>query len=215
MGNHASFSSQAGGSGGSGGGGTGGSGSGGGGKCDGTHAEELHELIRRNDLGSMRGRIENNNWCVTSSNAAKFSLLHKASYDGRLDIVEYLVGKGADKEAKDQNNDTPLHVASLHGHLAVVRYLVEKGASKEIKNNNYKKPIDLANDRGKNDIVGFLGGGGALSGGGGTIELYQQCGGKGGSCSGANCVDAPWPDKSCKSGSSCKRANEWHHQCEP
>ena len=52
-------------------------------------------------------------------------------------------------------------------------------------------------------------------GGGGTIELYKQCGGKGGSCQqDGQCVDAPWSGKSCKSGS-CKRANEWHHQCEP
>ena len=53
-------------------------------------------------------------------------------------------------------------------------------------------------------------------GGGGTIELYKQCGGKGGSCQqDGQCVDAPWSGKSCKPGSSCKRANEWHHQCEP
>jgi hypothetical protein len=59
------------------------------------------------------------------------------------------------------------------------------------------------------------GGGSGGGSGGGTIELYQQCGGKGGSCaSDGQCVDDKWSGKSCKS-NNCKQYNEWHWQCEP
>ena len=58
------------------------------------------------------------------------------------------------------------------------------------------------------------GGGGGGGGGSGTIEEYQQCGGKGGECAAkGTCVDSLWPGKSCKSGTSCRRQSEWYHQC--
>lgn len=52
-----------------------------------------------------------------------FRPLHDASYMGYLEIVKLLVSSGADIEAKDHNQYTPLHAAaaggkflSLNGH---------------------------------------------------------------------------------------------------
>jgi hypothetical protein len=48
-----------------------------------------------------------------------------------------------------------------------------------------------------------------------TIAKYQQCGGKGGGCGGARpCADAAWPGAKCVAGTSCRRTNEWHWQCD-
>ena len=74
--------------------------------------------------------------------------------------------------------------------------------------------VEFGDGDGSGGIRGGGGGGGG-GGSGGTIELYQQCGGMGGSCAtDGQCVDADWTGKSCKS-NNCKRINEWHRQCEP
>ena len=71
-----------------------------------------------------------------------------------LHVLEYLVERGADLEARDQVNDsivdvelhtfhtwmyqggnTPLIYAAMYGHLPVVEYLVERGADMEAMNN--------------------------------------------------------------------------------
>ena len=60
------------------------------------------------------------------------------------EIVEYLVSKGANIEAKDDYNYTPLHLASYFGKPDIVKYLVSKGANKNAKDKDGKTPYDLA-----------------------------------------------------------------------
>ena len=59
--------------------------------------------------------------------------LREASENGNLPMVEHLVKKGADMEAKGAYDNTPLHHASVNGHLPVVEFLVENGADMEAK----------------------------------------------------------------------------------
>ena len=53
-----------------------------------------------------------------------FTPLHEAEI-GNLDVVKYLVEKGADVNIPDENGWTPLHIAAKEGKLDVVKYLVE------------------------------------------------------------------------------------------
>ncbi len=72
--------------------------------------------------------------------------LHNASYSGKLDIVEYLIGKGADIDYQKYDGWSALHLAaSCSGRLDVVKYLVENGADIYSKNKNNKTPLDVAN----------------------------------------------------------------------
>ena len=66
--------------------------------------------------------------------------LHEAAKQGRLDVVEYHVThKGADVNAKNQGNFSPLFYAVVYDHLDVVKYLVSQGA-------------DMASGDGQNNI---------------------------------------------------------------
>jgi hypothetical protein len=56
-------------------------------------------------------------------------------------------------------------------------------------------------------------GSGQKESGSGLIAKWQQCGGKGGECSTASCLDGVFPGKGCSSGLSCVRQNEWYYQC--
>jgi hypothetical protein len=47
------------------------------------------------------------------------------------------------------------------------------------------------------------------------IPVWQQCGGLGGMCSSAGCLDGPFPGQSCSDGNACSRVNQWYRQCRP
>ena len=53
------------------------------------------------------------------------SALRTSAEKGHLEVVKYLIEKGADIHAV---NDSALHFSVLYGHLEVVKYLIEAGA---------------------------------------------------------------------------------------
>ena len=84
------------------------------------------------------------------------SCLHSASVIGSLLIVQCFINIGANIEAKDDFEWTPLHIACLYGHLPTVQYLIEKGANIEAKDDFERTPLHLAALNGKTDVVKFL-----------------------------------------------------------
>ena len=71
-------------------------------------------------------------------------------------IVQYLVGKGADIDAKDGNEWTPLHYACQYGQLLIVRCLIDKGADIEAKDKDQQTPLHIASQFGETDVVKYL-----------------------------------------------------------
>jgi ankyrin repeat protein len=69
----------------------------------------------------------------------------KSETHNNLDIVKYLVAQGADVEAEDDNNHTPLHKACKGGNLDVVKYLVDvQRANVNAKDKYNKTPLHNA-----------------------------------------------------------------------
>jgi ankyrin repeat protein len=58
------------------------------------------------------------------------TLLHYAARYGRIDIVEYLISKGADPNATDGARNTPLHDAVGSGNIQIIKLLLDSGADK-------------------------------------------------------------------------------------
>ncbi|WP_456201480.1 ankyrin repeat domain-containing protein [Wolbachia endosymbiont of Protocalliphora sialia] len=76
--------------------------------------------------------------------------------EGTFDKVEDLIAQGANLEAKDNNDNTPLHNACNNGHFNVAKYLIEKGASLKAKNKDNKTPLELADHKGYINIVEMI-----------------------------------------------------------
>ena len=76
-----------------------------------------------------------------------------------VEVAKYLVSKGADIHAKDDDGNTPLHLAVWNDpELAIelIDFLVAKGADVNAKNNCDETPLDLAEEKGYTKIVEYL-----------------------------------------------------------
>lgn len=61
-------------------------------------------------------------------------LLNAAEFGETAKIID-LLAKGANINARQTNNDTPLHLAAREGHLDAVKLLIEKNADTSLVNN--------------------------------------------------------------------------------
>jgi ankyrin repeat protein len=99
--------------------------------------------------------------------------LHFACYCGRLAVVVELLGPndrdgattifgkrkscgGAEIQAKDSNDWTPLHLAYWQGHLAIVKALVSGGADILAANNEGRLPVHCAVTLGFSEVAKYL-----------------------------------------------------------
>ena len=62
------------------------------------------------------------------------SPLHVAGVNGQLEMVELLVDRGSDVNARGQNGATPLDWCAYRGRLKVVQLLLDRKADLEITN---------------------------------------------------------------------------------
>lgn len=92
-----------------------------------------------------------------------FEKITTAAVHGKLEIVKYLISKGADVNKTNDNNqnmivlgDTALIQASLEGHLEIVRVLIAAGADVNKVNTQQSSALMYASYKGHIDIVRAL-----------------------------------------------------------
>lgn len=82
--------------------------------------------------------------------------LHIAATYGHYQMMEVLIGQGADINGTDKNGWTPLHCCAKAGFLDVVKLLTTAGASPKVETNYGCAPIWFAASEGHNDVLKFL-----------------------------------------------------------
>lgn len=82
--------------------------------------------------------------------------LHYAAFYGYPAIVEALISRGANVNAKDNSLFTPLHWAATEGHGDVISLLLKNNADVNATNKEGKTPLHLAAEKGNSEIVGLL-----------------------------------------------------------
>ncbi|MFE4243466.1 ankyrin repeat domain-containing protein [Peribacillus butanolivorans] len=82
--------------------------------------------------------------------------LHVATKKGHLEMVEYLINKGIDIDARGDIFDaSPLRLAAGAGHLKIVKYLIEAGAELDVTLAK-RNPLFGAIYGGHKEVVEFL-----------------------------------------------------------
>ena len=75
---------------------------------------------------------------------------------GHEAVVQLLLDKGADIEARDHSGRTALWMAAKHGHKAVVQLLLDKGANIEARNHSGQVALSSAAQHGHEAVVQLL-----------------------------------------------------------
>lgn len=88
--------------------------------------------------------------------------LHEAAENGQVAIVEWLIARGADPNAKtashrgDPGSYTPLHLAVRRSHLQVVELLIRHGAKANARMSDGYTPLIIAAENGCLNLVKVL-----------------------------------------------------------
>ncbi|KAJ4855513.1 ankyrin repeats (3 copies) domain-containing protein [Trichoderma breve] len=120
----------------------------------------LHQTAREFllvDLESPAAIPSGLHWHNSITNRqAHNTLAELSSYYGHHTIVKLLVEKGADLEAEDNNDRTPLSWAAEKGYEAIVKLLVENGADIKARDRYRQTPLSWAAEEGHEAIVKLL-----------------------------------------------------------
>ncbi|MBL3745162.1 ankyrin repeat domain-containing protein [Mycobacteroides abscessus subsp. massiliense] len=87
-------------------------------------------------------RDQVNAWQETDP--VRIAELHQISVDYRLANSRHLIDSGANVNATDDDDCTPLHSAVAGDSAEVVRYLLDSGAYVDARNNKGETPLKLA-----------------------------------------------------------------------
>ena len=101
-----------------------------------------------------------------------------AARQRHLDIVRCLVESGADVNARNHFEATPLYVACNHGHLSIVSYLIDKGAFIDLQCKDGSTALHGAVEKGHLEIVHdllALGASQSLANNRGLTPLLHAC----------------------------------------
>ena len=96
-----------------------------------------------------------------------------AAYNGHTAIVEYLLKRGADINAKTENGLTALFFAARFGHIEIIKVLLKNEADPTVVSENMETAVDWALKSENTDIADLLRAAGGRSGKSLVIDLSK------------------------------------------
>ncbi|OVA06696.1 Tetratricopeptide TPR-1 [Macleaya cordata] len=115
----------------------------------------LHFAASRGNLNICKYLIEELKLDVDVKDGTGETPLARATIEGRLSTVEYLLEKGANPEISDDENVTPLHCAAMRGHKEIITLLLSRGINVDVIN-DFGTPLQYAVATGNHEAVKVL-----------------------------------------------------------
>ncbi|MFC1492769.1 ankyrin repeat domain-containing protein [candidate division KSB1 bacterium] len=120
------------------------------------YAQDIHEAAKSGDLQTVKNIIDSDPDKLESLDTGGYTPLLRAAIGGHTDLVEYLIDKGANIEAKERYQMTPLFWAINQKHTDTAKLLIEKGAYISVKNIFQSQPLVPAAEGNMREIVELL-----------------------------------------------------------
>lgn len=124
--------------------------------------EDIFTQVREGNAFHVRVWLDNTENDLNQGDDHRFSLLHWAAREGRTNIVDMLIARGARVNATNMGDDTALHLAASHGHRDIVIMLLHNKANINAVNEHGNTPLHYACFWGKEQIAEDLVNNGAL-----------------------------------------------------
>ncbi len=120
------------------------------------YADDLFNAISEGNLDQVKKLLTESPDLLKATLDDGSTPLHRAAYEGKLEITAFLLEAGADIMAQKVNQSTPLHGAAFYGHPEVAKLLVEKGADPNFGNEANFTPLLSAGYAKQTEIVKYL-----------------------------------------------------------
>jgi ankyrin repeat protein len=152
----------------------------------------IWRAVEGGDLGELERLVGQDPGLLNAKNVSGYTPLIFASSEGRVEVVRWLLHKGAAVNEQDHHGITALNIASVKDRAPVVKLLLEGGGDPTIPVPAGWTPLMFASVQGHLEVVRFLlGHRGARAtinqrNEDGMTALFAACiWGRGGGCEGA------------------------------
>ncbi len=117
--------------------------------------EEFIEAAEQGDIEKVKSFLKARQVDVNCIGDGR-TALHRASCNGHIETVKYLVQSGAELDMQDKFGKTALHWASSYGHIETVKFVVQSGAQLDIQDKFGRTALHKAIYNGYIETVKFL-----------------------------------------------------------
>ncbi|VDK22061.1 unnamed protein product, partial [Taenia asiatica] len=114
------------------------------------------EAAKRGNLAKIQRLITPENINCRDTAGRNSTPLHLAAGYNNLEVVEFLLGAGADVNAQDKGGLIPLHNASSYGHVDVAALLIRHGTSVNAVDKWGYTPLHEAAQKGRTQLCSLL-----------------------------------------------------------
>ncbi|MBC8467887.1 MAG: ankyrin repeat domain-containing protein [Planctomycetes bacterium] len=121
-----------------------------------TKSAELSTLLHESSWDGKIDRVKSLISKVANVKVQAPMALHYATENGHKDIMELLIVKGANVNAKNAAGQTPLHYAAERGLKDIAEMLIANGVDVNARNIEGQTPVDIALSRNRMDVVKLL-----------------------------------------------------------
>ncbi len=119
-------------------------------------SQEIFPAVMRGDLDRVEILIEEHPEWINATSWGGWTPLHRAAQFGHGDIIDLLISKGSNMEAKTNLDITPLYAAIIGQKSDVVKQLIGKGADVFALRKDGETMLHIAAALGQEDIVEIL-----------------------------------------------------------
>ena len=113
--------------------------------------EQFLTAAEDGELDKLKRLFAENPDLLMAQDRDKYTALHRAAYNDRKEVCQWLLDKGANPEMRTADGWTPLHCAACWGNFEIVAILLRRGVDINSRTEGKIVPLHLAINSSKDD----------------------------------------------------------------